>query len=140
MKHEIWLWLWFFVGAGIYWLKRAYYLVTGPSPVANTYAQFVQRCWIPLLVRTAVDSAFFWLLFTPGVADKGLEKLGWTNWSWVVMMITQFAAFAFCFGMTVDVGADFALSKIPLIKDWLPQMPSPLPPISSPQLIEPSKP
>src|SRR5258705_9250005 len=106
MRHELWLWVWFFVGTGLYWLKRAYYLVTGPSPVAKTYTQFLQRCWIPLLVRAAIDSTFFWVLFTPGFADKALNNLGWTNWAWIVSMITQFGVFAFAFGHLIDSGAD----------------------------------
>lgn len=125
--HEIELWLWFFVGTGLYWLKRAYYLVTGPNPVANTYTQFIQRCWIPLLVRAFIDSLFFWALFTPGFADKALNYLGWTNWSWAVTMITQFGVFAAAFGHTVDSVVDFAVSKIPFINTVVPQMPPPLP-------------
>ena len=124
--HEFILWVWFFVGAALYWLKRAYYLVTGPNPIANTYTQFLQRCWIPLLVRAATDSIFFWVLFTPGFADRALNYLGWTNWAWAVSMVTQFAVFAFAFGLSVDVVADFLVSKIPFIKDFLPQMPGPL--------------
>jgi hypothetical protein len=41
-------------------------------------------------------------------------------------MVTQFAVFACAFGLSVDVVSDFALSKIPVLKDWLPQMPGPL--------------
>jgi hypothetical protein len=133
VKHLLWLWCWFFVGALMYWLKRAYYLVTGPNPIANTYAQFWQRCWIPLLVRFFIDSLIFWALFTPGFADKALKYLStlpgmgfMDNMSWVVMMVTQFAVFAAAFGHTVDSAADFGVSKIPWIKDVLPQMPPPL--------------
>lgn len=134
IRHELVLWIWFFVGAGLYWLKRAYYLVTGPSPIAHTYTQFLQRCWIPLLVRAATDSIFFWVLFTPGFADKALGYLGWENMRWMVIMVTQFSVFAFSFGLSVDVIADFLVSKIPVIKDFLPQMPGPLdmPPPANP--------
>lgn len=125
-QHELWLWLWFGIGTFTYWLKRAYYLVTGPNPVASTYRQFWQRCWIPLIVRAFLDSLVFWALFTPGFADKGLAALGWESFSWAVAMITQFAVFAAVFGHTVDSVMDFAVSKIPWIKDVLPQMPSPL--------------
>jgi hypothetical protein len=124
--HEVWLWLWFTVGSSIYWVKRAYYLVTGPSPIANNYHQFIQRCWIPIGIRFAVNSGIFWFLFTPGAADKALNYLGWSNFAWVVQMVTQFAVFAWAFGLSVDVISDFALSKIPILKDWLPQMPGPL--------------
>lgn len=131
-KHELWLWLWFFIGAATYWLKRAYYLVTGPNPVANTYKQFLKRCWIPLVVRFFLDSLVFWALFTPGFADKALAYMGWSTFSWVVAMVTQFAVFASVFGHTVDSVLDFAVSKIPWIKDVLPQMPGPLVPATPP--------
>lgn len=124
--HEICLWLWFGVGALMYWLKRAYYLVTGPNPIANTYTQFWQRCWIPLLVRFFLDSLVFWALFTPGFADRALKYLGWESMAWVVIMVTQFSVFAAVFGHTVDSIMDFAVSKVPWIKDQMPQMPAPL--------------
>jgi len=126
MKDELWLWGWFATGMLLYWLKRAYYLVTGPNPIATTYVQFVQRCWIPLLIRAFLDSLVFWALFTPGFADKALKYIGWENVSWMVMMVTQFAVFAAVFGHTVDSIMDFAVSKIPFIRDQIPQMPPPL--------------
>jgi hypothetical protein len=126
MRHLLWLWLWFFIGALMYWLKRAYYLVTGPNPIASNYKQFWVRCWIPLLVRFFIESLVFWALFTPGFADKALAALGWTNFSWVVSMVTQFAVFAGAFGHTLDSIMDFAVSKVPYINSILPQMPGPL--------------
>jgi hypothetical protein len=128
IKHELWLWTWFTVGAFTYWLKRAYYLVTGPNPIANNYTQFMQRCWIPVLVRWFLDSMAFWAMFTPGFADKAITFMGWTNFAWILDMVTQFAVFAAVFGHTVDSVVDFAVSKIPVVKDVLPQMPGPLPP------------
>lgn len=124
--HLLWLWLWFLIGMGMYWLKRAYFFVTGPNPVATTYPQFWQRCWIPLVVRGFLDSLIFWALFTPGFADKALAYVGWTNFSWVVMMVTQFAVFAAAFGHSVDSVMDIAVSKIPFVKDIVPQMPGAL--------------
>lgn len=128
MKHELWLWVWFGVGTVMYWIKRAYYLISGPNPVANNVSQFVRRCWAPLLVRAFADSLMFWSLFTPGFADRALNYFGWTSFAWVVQMVTQFAVFAACFGYTVDSVMDFALSKIPGVNQILPQMPGPLPP------------
>lgn len=128
IKHEAWLWLWFTLGCLTYWMKRAYYLVTGPNPVASTYGQFIQRCWIPIAVRWFIDSLFFWLAFTPGIADKALTALGWESYAWVVQMITQFAPVAAMFGHSVDSVVDFAVTKIPFLKDVLPQMPGPLKP------------
>lgn len=128
MKHLVWLWLWFFVGMASYWLKRAYYLVTGPNPVANTYRQFIERCWIPLLVRAFLESLIFWVLFTPGLADKALAYLGWTSYGWAVSLITQVAPVAAIFGHALDSVVDIAISKVPFVKDVLPQMPGPLQP------------
>ena len=127
MTHEIWLWLWFFIGAAMYWLKRAYYLVTGPNPIATSYPQFVKRCWIPLLVRFFVDSLFFWMLFTPNFGVQFLTFMGWTRFAWVVSLVIGYAVFSAAFGFMVDTAADFAISKIPFVKDVLPQMPGPLP-------------
>lgn len=126
-KHELWLWLWFLMGMLIYWLKRAYYGINPPNPVATSYGNYIQRSWAPLLVRMFIDSLGFWLLFTPGVADKALSGMGWTNYAWVVMMITQFAPVAALFGFVVDSVVDFAVTKIPYVKDILPQMPGVLP-------------
>ena len=124
--HLLSLWFWFFVGAFMYWLKRAYYMVSPPNPVANSYAHFVQRAWVPLLVRFFADSVVFWALFTPGFAERTLSFLGWSTMAWVVTMVTQFAVFATVFGFNVDAILDVALTKIPLIKDILPQMPGPM--------------
>jgi hypothetical protein len=121
------LWLSFLTGMAVYWLKRAYYGINPPSPVATGYYNYLQRSWAPLLVRAFIDSVIFWLLFTPGLADKALGAIGWTNYAWVVMMITQFAPVAALFGFFVDSVVDFAVTKIPYIKDILPQMPGPLP-------------
>lgn len=126
MQHELWLWLWFYIGMVLYMLKRAYYLVTGPNPIANTYGQFIQRCWIPLVVRGFLDSLIFWLLFTPGIVDKALAYLGWASYGWAVALITQFAPVAAAFGHLIDSALDFLVSKIPFVKDVLPQMPGPL--------------
>lgn len=126
MGHEIWLWAVMQAGMGLYMLKRAYYLVTGPNPVANSYPQFFQRCWIPLLVRWAIDSGVFWLMFTPGMIDRGLNYLGWTGWAWALEMVTQFAPMAFFFGLAIDSIVDFVVSKTPFLNGWLPQMPGPL--------------
>lgn len=126
--HLVWLWWWFLLGMATYWLKRAYYLVTGPNPVANTYRQFWQRCWIPLVIRAFLDSLIFWALFTPGFADRALSYLGWDRMAWAVTMVTQFAVFAAVFGHAVDSIVDFAVSKTPWIKDAVPQMPGPIKP------------
>ncbi len=124
--HEIWLWLWFFVGALMFWLKRAYFLVSPPNPVADGYVHFLQRAWAPLLVRFFADSMIFWTLFTPGFADRAIAAMGWQTGAWVVHMVTQFAVFAAIFGFFSDSVADLAITKIPWVKDVLPQMPGPM--------------
>lgn len=139
-KHLLWVWFWFIVGMASYWLKRAYYLVTGPNPVANTYTQFIQRCWIPLLVRGFLESLLFWILFTPGIADKALAYLGWTSYGWAISLITQVAPVAAIFGHALDSVADVAVSKIPLLNTVLPQMPVPLPPNVTNPVPAPSAP
>lgn len=128
VRHEAWLWAWFIVGMGTYWLKRAYYLVTGPNPVANTYGQFWQRCWIPLLVRGFLESLIFWVMFDSQIADKALTALGWTSYDWAVKMVTSIAPIAALFGHTMDSLMDMAISKVPFINTILPQMPGPIKP------------
>src|ERR1700688_3555771 len=118
--HLAWLWIWFEIGVILYMLKRAYYLVTGPNPVASTYKQFIQRCWIPLLVRGVIDSVVFWLCFNPELLAKGLNYLGWSSFAGVMGMVTQFAPVAFFFGHTIDSFMDTAVSKIPWLHGILP--------------------
>jgi hypothetical protein len=108
-------------------LKRSYYLVTGPNPIASSYAQFWHRCWIPLIVRAAIDSGIFWMCFTPQLLSGGLQYLGWGSFAGVVGVITRFAPCAFFFGHTSDSLVDMAVSKIPFLSGFLPQMPGPLP-------------
>jgi len=124
--HEVWLWLWYLIGVFFYWLKRAYYGINPPNPVATGYGHYVQRAWVPLSVRFFADSVIFWMMFTPGLADKGLAALGWEKAAWAVSMATQLAPFSATFGFFIDGAADIAISKIPLVKDALPQMPGPL--------------
>jgi len=121
----VWEWFWFLFGMAIYMLKRAYYLVTGPNPVANNYADFWKRCWIPLLVRAVVDSGIFWATFYPQLLTPVLKWVGW-NLD-VQYSLLQIGPASLFFGLGVDSIVDFAVSKVPFVKDWLPQMPPPLP-------------
>jgi hypothetical protein len=120
-----WLWLWFTLGMLVYMLKRAYYLVTGPNPIATSYKQFIQRCWIPLLVRSAVDGGLYWLTFYPSLLNPLLKMSPWNIQ--LSSPVPQYAVFAFFFGMGIDSIVDFGVSKISWLKGWLPQMPGPLP-------------
>lgn len=120
--HELGLWLFFILGMSVYMLKRAYYLVKGPNPVANTYRQFIEVCWIPLLVRAVVDSCVFWFMFYPDILNPVISKLGlvWQLHSPMSDMPWPVALLA---GLAMDSVVDFAVTKIPYVKDWLPQMP-----------------
>jgi hypothetical protein len=120
-----WLWLWFVIGELTYILKRAYYLVNGPNPIANTYGQFFQRCWPPLLVRAIAGGGVYWLTFYPELLSTVLTFFHWNTQ--FHSAIPHYAVFALFFGLGVDNLLDFALSKVPYLKDWLPQMPAPLP-------------
>ena len=108
-------------------LKRAYYLVTGPNPIAHNYFDFFKRCAVPLVIRFVIDSGIYWLCFTPGFADRALNFMGWTNWAIGADMVTQYGPFAMFFGMGIDNIIDFSVSKISFLNGWLPQMPGPLP-------------
>jgi hypothetical protein len=123
-----WLWFWFSVGMVVYMLKRAYYLVTGPNPIAKSYTQFWQRCWIPLLVRAAVDAGIYWISFYPDLFNYLLKLTPWQ--AQLHSPIPQFGVVAFFFGMGIDSIVDFAVSKIPWLNSWMPQMPGPLPTLS----------
>lgn len=127
---HLWLWLWFTIGAMLYVLKRAYYLVTGPNPIANTYKQFFHRAWIPLLIRFAVDSGIYWLTFYPDLLNGALGFL--SRFGWNIQLhsaVPQYGVFALFFGLGIDSIVDFGVTKIPYVRDWLPQMPGPLVPV-----------
>lgn len=129
--HLVWLWFWYSIGMSLYMLKRAHYNINGPNPLAMSYPHYFKRSFVPLLVRAAIDGAIFWMCFTPQLLASGLEYLGWSRFSWVVGVITQFAPCAFFFGHTVDSIADLAVSKISFLNGFLPQMPPPLCPVES---------
>lgn len=124
--HIWWLWLWFIVGMFTYMLKRAYYLVTGPSPVANNYTQFIERCWIPLFIRGVIDSGMFWLGFYPAMLNPLLSHVG-ISFHLVSSVALMPAPICLFVGIGMDSAVDFAVSKSPILKDILPQMPPPLP-------------
>jgi hypothetical protein len=121
----MWLWLWFIIGELVYILKRAYYLITGPNPIANNYKQFLERCWAPLLVRAICGAGVYWLTFYPELLSDALSLAG-INWQ-IHSSIPHYAVFALFFGLGVDSILDFVVSKIPYLRDFLPQMPAPLP-------------
>jgi hypothetical protein len=129
--HEAWLWLWFFIGALLYMVKRAFYQIKPPNPVATDVGHYLEIAGVPLLFRFALESAFFALLFTPALAAKAFDAIGWENWTWVIQVTTQFAVVAFLAGMAIDPMADWfiptVIGRIPGLKDWWPQMPGPMP-------------
>jgi hypothetical protein len=125
--HKVFLWAWFLVGMFTYWTKRAYFLITGPNPVANDLRQFICRCWMPLLFRAVTDSGIYWATFSPVMLAAGLRYFGLTNSAAMIDGVTQFGFFALFFGLGVDSAVDVAVTKIPWIRDQWPQMPQPLP-------------
>ena len=131
IKHELWLWVWFGLGMSVYMLKRAYYLVKGPNPIANTYGQFINACWIPLLVRAVVDSGVFWATFYPDMLNPIAAKFGLT-WQLHSPMSDMPGPVALFVGLAMDSIVDFAVTKIPVVRDWLPQMPPPLKAVAAP--------
>ena len=123
-RSVIYEWGWFLLGMSVYMLKRAYYLVKGPNPIANTYGQFVQVAWIPLVVRAVVDSGLYWLTFYPNLLTPLLKYVGWNIE--VQYSLLHLGPATLFFGMGVDSVVDFLVSKIPFVRDFLPQMPPPL--------------
>jgi hypothetical protein len=133
-SHITSLWFWYILGSSLYMLKRGWYLVKGPNPVANNFIQFIQVAGVALLFRFGVESAIYWACFTPQLLASGLSYLGWDKFSTTVAVITQFGPCAFGFGLCADVLCDWGIgtvvSKLPLFKDWWPQMPPPLPQVA----------
>ena len=120
--HEFWLWVSFSIGMLFYMMKRAYYLVTGPNPVATSYGEFIQRCWIPLAIRAAIDCGVFSLLDHPNIVNPVLSKFG-IAFQLDSPISTMPGGVAFFLGLGMDSIVDFLVTKIPLVKDFLPQMP-----------------
>jgi hypothetical protein len=127
----MWLWFWFLFGAMTYMAKRAFYLIKGPNPVANNFKEFLQVAGIPLFFRLVVDSAFYWAMFTPQIAQAGFAWLGLEKFAGIIAVITKFAVCSLGFGLIIDTLADWVIgtlvSRIPLFSGWWAQMPAPLP-------------
>jgi hypothetical protein len=130
MNQHLWLWLWFGIGAIAYVVKRAYYMITGPNRAANSAAQYVRVAGVPVGFRLLVDSAIYWLCFSPDILQAGLQYIGWGKTAEVVAVVTTYAPCALFFGLFVDAIMDFVIpvviGKLPFLKDWWPQMPGPL--------------
>lgn len=129
--HELWLWLWYGLGALLYMVKRAFYGIQPPNPVAHDVPHYIRRAGIPILFRFALESAGFWTLFNPVIAAKVVTLFGGGRYVWLVQIIAQFAPAAFVTGLALDPMADWfiptVIGRIPGLKDWWPQMPGPLP-------------
>lgn len=139
INHLEWLWFWYIVGAFVYMLKRAYYLVTGPNPVANSYSEFWAKCWIPLFVRFVVDSGVFWSAFYPDIFNAVIAKTGFA-FRLHSPMLQMPAPVALFVGLSIDAIIDIAVTKLPYVKDFLPQMPPPLHPIKTQEEAVPPSP
>jgi len=130
VHHHLWLWLWFIIGALAYITKRAFYMITGPNPVANNVEQYVRVAGVPIAFRLLVDSGIYWACFTPQVLQDGLAYFSLQTAAGVVAVVTQFAVVALFFGLAIDPLVDWifptVIGKIPFLKDWWPQMPGPV--------------
>ena len=125
--HILLVCLCFALGITAYWYKRAYYGINPPQPVATGYIDWLKRSSAPLIVRALVDIMLFWLFFIPGYVDKLLGYLGWSEYEWVIVPVIHVPPLAFFLGLSIDSLVDVGISKIPILRDWLPQMPGPLP-------------
>jgi hypothetical protein len=111
----------------MYMLQRAYYGVKGKYPIATSYHDYIVRCWIPLLFRFVVESGIYWATFTPALLEAGLKALGWQDFAATVDTLSKYGPVALGFGLCMDFFVDFSVTKVPILKDIWPQMPSPLP-------------
>jgi hypothetical protein len=125
--HLAWLWLWFVIGELTYMSMRAHFMVRGPRPVATGYIDFLKRAWGPLLFRFGAENALFGMLLNPQIAPAALHALGWESLASTVELLIQFAPVTYMMGLCGDVASDFAVVKLPFVKDIWPQMPPPLP-------------
>ena len=129
--HFAWEWFWFLLFALIFVSKRAFFGITGPSPVANNLKQYVYRAGVPVTVRLFLDSLIFWVMFFPQLAQSALRYFGWEEWAGTIAAITAYSPVAALFGYVVDSFADFGIGtlakRIPFLGELWPQMPGPLP-------------
>ena len=88
-----------------------------------------RRAELPLLVRAVVDSGLYWLAFYPDLFNGALKYLGMDFQ--LHSAIPEFGVVSLFAGLFVDSLVDFAVTKLPYVKDWLPQMPAPLPKAAS---------
>lgn len=124
-----WMWLWFLCGAMVYIGKRAFYMITGPSPVATGVISYIKVAGIPIAFRLFAESIFYWMLFNPAIAQSALSYFGWEQAASGIAVITKYAPVSALLGLSIDSMADWAIptiiGKIPFLKDWWPQMPGP---------------
>ena len=129
--HQVFLWFWFIFGALVYMVKRAYYLIKGPNPVATGVEDFVKVAGIPLGFRLVVDSGIYWACFAPEVLQSALAFFGWQAAAGTIAVVTKFSVFALFFGLGIDPLVDWVIGtvvgKLPFLKDFWPQMPPALP-------------
>lgn len=119
--HLLWLWLWFAVGEMMYVLKRAYFMVKGPSPTVTSYGTFFADFWPALIVRGMAGATIYWLTFYPDLIAKIASWVGLTS---PIPQLPQIGVVALLAGLSADAVLDMLIAKIPFLGSWLPTIQS----------------
>jgi len=102
----------FFAGLLLALINKADDRARGNDPNVPKWPRYFTEYWIPLTTRAAIETAIFALLFNAEILKQGLEAIGWTNWAWATMMVTQFLPVAFLFGLSVDPIMEKIVNKL----------------------------
>lgn len=124
--HDLGLGLLYLAGESTYIAMRAHFMVKGPRPVATSYLGFLKVAWGPLIFRIGAENALFWTAQNPYLAESLLKAMGWEFLAFYCTLL-RFYPIAYGAGLCGDVIMDFAVVKVPYLKDVWPQMPPPLP-------------
>lgn len=126
-KIGIWIYLAFVAGNSFYQLLQAYNVVVQQQRMNGDWKAYTRRYWIPLLVRSAIETALFSLAWSnPDKVTVWLAKL------WLAPPLAFFAskAIAFLAGFFADGLLGIASSllatydKLKWIKNYIPESPA----------------